>query len=151
MEINDLQAGKVGEYLVCADLILNGHVAFPTEQGLPYDIMLVSHGRRPLKVQVKTTRQPQAVPQRKNRTDKYIFHVRRCGKGGHKKYEEDDVDIFALVALDTKAIGYLWAANTRQTMFFLPENGKIATKKRGGVTLRMSEKLSDFPIEKCLK
>ncbi len=147
MEIDDLQAGKVGEYLVCADLILRGHVAFPTEQGLPYDIMLISHGRRPLKVQVKTTRKPLIVPQRKNRTDKYIFHVKRCGKGGNRKYREDDVDIFALVALDTRVIGYVWASEAKQTMFFLPENGKIAVKKHGGVTLRGVRKLSDCKIE----
>ena len=38
--ITDLQIGKAGEYLVCADLILNGYVAFLSEQGLPFDIVL---------------------------------------------------------------------------------------------------------------
>ena len=32
-----LQIGKAGEYLVCADLIMKGFIAFPSEQGLPYD------------------------------------------------------------------------------------------------------------------
>lgn len=148
MEIDDLQAGKVGEYLVCADLILKGYVAFPTEQGLPYDVVLATEPGELYKVQVKTTRQPQAVPQRKNRTDKYIFHVRRCGKGGRSSYKEGDVDLFALVALDTRTIGYIKASEAKQTMFFLPENGKIATKKNGGVTLRGCRKLSEmtFPV-----
>ena len=30
-----LQIGKAGEYLVCADLIMKGFIAFPSEQGLP--------------------------------------------------------------------------------------------------------------------
>ena len=37
---NELQKGKAGEYLVCADLILKGFVAFISEQGLPYDVVL---------------------------------------------------------------------------------------------------------------
>ncbi len=39
MKLSELAVGKAGEYLVCADLILRGHVAFPSEQGLPYDIV----------------------------------------------------------------------------------------------------------------
>ena len=48
-----LQIGKAGEYLVCADLIMKGFIAFPSEQGLPYDV-LVDNGEKLLKVQVKT-------------------------------------------------------------------------------------------------
>ena len=36
---NMLQIGKAGEYLVCADLILKGYIAFLSEQGLPYDVI----------------------------------------------------------------------------------------------------------------
>lgn len=138
MEIDDLQAGKAGEYLVCADLILKGYVAFPSEQGLSFDVVLV--GEKLYKLQVKTTRQPQAVPQRKVRTDKYLFHVRRCGKGGRRSYNKEEVDIFALVALDTKTIGYLKAGDTKQTMFFLPETGKDTGKTK-------CKKLSDYKLE----
>lgn len=147
MELDDLAAGKAGEYLVCADLILRGYIAFPTEQGLPYDVVLADE-RNLYRVQVKTTRQPLKVPQRKNRSDKYIFHVRRCGKGGRKFYADNEVDIFALVALDSKTIGYIHPSEAKQTMFFLPENGKIAEKRRGGITLRGCRKLSDlkFPL-----
>lgn len=28
--VDDLQAGKAGEYLVCADLILKGFIAYPS-------------------------------------------------------------------------------------------------------------------------
>ena len=141
--MNDLQAGKAGEYLVCADLILKGYIAFPSEQGLPFDVVLSANGKL-YKVQVKTTRKPQAVPQRKNRTDKYIFHIRRCGKGGRRSYRSGEVDLFAIVALDTKTIGYLPASEVKQTMFFLPENGKVVGKVA-------CKKISNYGIKQCLK
>jgi len=120
-DVNDSQIGKVGEYLVCADLILKGYVAYLSEQGLHYDVVLDNNGVL-YKIQVKTTRLPMKVPQRKKRTMKYCFHVRRMGNGGRKSYECRDVDFFALVALDTKTIGYIPLNKTKQTMFFLPEN-----------------------------
>lgn len=141
--ISDLQIGKAGEYLVCADLILKGHIAFPSEQGLSFDVVLVADGKL-YKIQVKTTRTVQAVPQRKIRTDKYIFHIRRCGKGGRQSYCNGDVDIFALVALDTKSIGYIKTSEARQTMFFLPESGQTIK----ATTLKP---LSGYGLEKCLK
>lgn len=115
--VTDLAAGKAGEYLVCADLILRGHVAFPSEQGLPYDIVAEIYGRL-YKIQVKTTRGPRPVPQRKEHIAAYLFHVGRCGKGGVKSYGADDVDFFALVALDTKCVSYLAACNVKRTMIF---------------------------------
>lgn len=141
--INDLQAGKAGEYLVCADLILKGYIAFPSEQGLPFDVVLSANGKL-YKMQVKTTRKPQAVPQRAKRTDKYIFHIRRCGKGGRRSYVEGEVDIFAIVALDTKTIGYLPTKDVKQTMFFLPENGK-------NIRQCGCKKISEYGLDKCLK
>ena len=141
--MNDLQAGKAGEYLVCADLILKGHIAFPSEQGLPFDIVLSANGKL-YKMQVKTTRKPQAVPQRVNRTVKYIFHIRRWGKGGRQSYAKGDVDIFAIVALDTKTIGYLPAKDVKQTMFFLPENGEVVGRCA-------CKKISEYGLDKCLK
>ena len=140
MEMNDLQAGKVGEYLVCADLILKGYVAFPSEQGLPFDVVLSTKDRL-YKIQVKTTRKPMSVPQRKVRTEKYLFHIRRCGKGGHKTYKDNDVDIFAIVALDTKIIGYIKAKDIKQTMFFLPENGVPRS------TLNKCKRISEYKLE----
>lgn len=121
-EISDLAAGKVGEYLVCADLILRGYTAFPSEQGLPYDVV-ADIGGRLFKVQVKTTRAPRAIPQRKEHTTGYLFHVGKCGKGGVKQYSDADVDLFALVALDDRVIGYMSPSNVRRTMVFrAPQN-----------------------------
>ena len=147
IEISDLSCGKVGEYLVCADLILKGHTAFLSEQGLSFDIICSTNDKL-LKIQVKTTRKPIPVPQRVKRTEKYGFHVRRCGKGGRKSYEKNDVDIFALVAIDTKVIGYLRADRVKQTMFFLPEKSEPIPVKHGAKS--SVRKLSSYKFDDCL-
>jgi hypothetical protein len=103
---NELQIGKAGEYLVCADLIMKGLVAFPSEQGLPYDV-LVDNGKRLLRVQVKATTSPRVIPQRAKDSYAYIFNIKRCGKNNSQRYGNGEVDIFALVCLDTRIVGYL--------------------------------------------
>lgn len=123
-KISDLSAGKAGEYLVCADIILSGHTAFLSEQGLPFDVIADIDGRL-LRIQVKTTRATRAVPQRRaNHTPAYLFHINKCGKFGKQNYKEGDVDIFALVALDTKDIGFLPAKEVRKTMILRSRNYK---------------------------
>jgi len=101
-----LQVGKAGEYLVCADLIIKGFIAFPSEQGLPYDVLLDT-GEKLLKVQVKTTEKARLVQQRKKPVPAYIFSIKRAGANGKTRYEETEIDLFALVCLDTMQIGYL--------------------------------------------
>lgn len=103
---NELQIGKAGEYLVCADLIMKGLVAFPSEQGLPYDV-LVDTGKRLLRIQVKTTTAPRVIPQRAKDTQAYIFNIKRHGKNNTTIYGDSEVDLFALVCLDTRLVGYL--------------------------------------------
>lgn len=120
MKISELEVGRAGEHLVVADLILKGYKAFLTDQGLPFDVVLENDNNL-YKIQVKTTLAPSFVPQRVKRTLKYLFHVKRCGKNGIKKYTMSDVDIFALIALDTKEIGYIPNNKAKQTMFFLPK------------------------------
>lgn len=121
-KINDLQIGKAGEYLVCADLILNGYIAYLTEQGLPYDVILDINGKL-LKVQVKTTRVPKHIPQRKTDIPAYIFHIGINGRSASRKvYDKNQVDIFALVALNSKRIAYLPFFDHKTTMNFrVPE------------------------------
>jgi hypothetical protein len=101
-----LQIGKAGEYLVCADLIMKGFIAFPSEQGLPYDVLLDT-GEKLLKVQVKTTEKPRKVMQRAKDSFAYVFQIKRAGKNGKTIYGEKEIDLFALVCLDTMQIGYL--------------------------------------------
>jgi predicted AAA+ superfamily ATPase len=82
MFIDDMQAGKAGEYLVCADLIAKGYVAYLSEQGLPYDVVLDT-GDSLLKIQVKATRTHKQTPQRVSNINTYAFNVKRCGKGNN--------------------------------------------------------------------
>lgn len=111
----ELQIGKAGEYLVCADLILKGFVAFPSEQGLPYDVVLDT-GSKILKVQVKTTEKPREVLQRSKKTVAYVFNVKRNGKKGTTRYSLNEIDVFALVSLDTMKIIYLKNQDMPETL-----------------------------------
>jgi hypothetical protein len=111
----ELQTGKAGEYLVCADLILKGFVAFPSEQGLPYDV-LMDNGSRLLRVQVKTTSGPRKVPQRNKESLAYIFNVKRNGKNGKGRYQDGEIDLFALVCLDVMKVGYVVTKDMPDTL-----------------------------------
>ena len=110
-----LQIGKAGEYLTCADLILKGFVAFPSEQGLPFDVVM-DNGKKLLRVQVKTTLKPKVIPQRSSDSTAYIFNIKRHGKNGIQRYGNDDIDLFALVCLDTMKVGYLIADDMPATI-----------------------------------
>jgi hypothetical protein len=116
-EISDSQAGRAGEYLVCADLILKGYTAFIAESVLAYDVIVDLHGHL-IRVQVKATRAPKATLERIDQTPTYFFNIRRMGKEGHRAYDGDDVDIFALVALDSRTIGYVAEIDAKQSMLF---------------------------------
>ncbi len=121
MQVSDLNAGKAGEHLVCADLILKGYEAFLSDQGLPYDVVADINGRL-MKIQVKTTRTFRAVPQRAEHTPAYIFHIHRCGKGGKQDYRTSGIDLFALVALDCGVVGYILPDMAARSMVFRAES-----------------------------
>jgi DNA-binding XRE family transcriptional regulator len=112
---NELQIGKAGEYLVCADLILMGFIAFLSEQGLPYDVLLDT-GEKLLRVQVKTTTGVRVVPQRKSESKMYIFNIKRHGKNNVNRYTPHEVDLFALVCLETRKVGYLLPNDMPETI-----------------------------------
>ena len=140
---NELQVGKAGEYLVCADLILKGFVAFISEQGLPYDVLLDT-GNKLLRVQVKTTSGVRTVPQRNKDAKAYIFGIKRHGTGNKKI--NTDCDLFALVCLDTMKIGYVLGndmpttINIRADEFrgsYYDEDGEITYKK--ALKLKMND------------
>jgi hypothetical protein len=120
---NELQIGKAGEYIVCADLIMKGFVAFPSEQGLPYDVLL-DVGHRLFRVQVKTTACPRIVPQRAKESKAYIFNVKRAGKNNTKRYLDTEIDLFALVCLDTRKVGYLKTNDMPDTINIRPDELK---------------------------
>lgn len=107
-----MEVGRAGEYLVMADLLLEGWVAYPTSQGVPYDIA-VDIGPRVVRVQVKSTRMPKSPQALQRGTPLYVFHTRRAGKGGRRRYDTDDFDVLALVALDRRLIAYYPLAECR--------------------------------------
>ena len=53
--VTDLAAGTAAEHLVCADLLLQGYVAYLTDQNAAYDIVADKDGHL-IRVQVKATR-----------------------------------------------------------------------------------------------
>ena len=101
----EMELGRAGEYLVLADLLLNGWVAYPTSQGVPYDVA-VDIGERIIRVQVKSTLMPKSGASMKRSSPLYMFHTRRAGKGGRRPYGKVDFDVLALVALDRRLIAY---------------------------------------------
>lgn len=116
---DDLAAGLAGEHLVCAELLLAGYRAFLTDQNCPYDLA-VEHEKRLIRVQVKTTRAPRPIPQRRQHVAGYMWNVRRAGKAGKRGYADDAFDIVALVALDTREIAYMPLAACAQTVCIRP-------------------------------
>ena len=147
--VDDLQCGKAGEYLVCADLIIKGYVAFPSEQGLPYDVVM-DHNGRLLKIQVKTTRGLRQLAQRKIPIRAYQFNIKRCGKRNIKKTNSQSCHLFALVALDTKQIGYLANKDVKETMNFRPEHLRGNFKDENTNRKVTGSYLSDLTLEKAL-
>ena len=108
----EMEAGRAGEYLVLADLLLNGWVAYPTSQGLPYDVA-VDIGKRVIRVQVKSTLLPKSAEYRRGGAPLYMFHTKRAGKAGKRRYGVDDFDILALVGLDRRLIAYYGMRESR--------------------------------------
>lgn len=147
--ISDMQIGKAGEYLVCAELIMMGFIAYPSEQGLPYDVVMDYKGRL-LKVQVKTTRGLRSVLQRKNPTKAYQFNIKRCGKKNQQIHTSESVDLFALVALDTKQIGFMLNKDIKQTMAFRPDSLKGTYLDENSSRKTTGTYLSDLTLNKVL-
>lgn len=117
--LSDLHAGRAGEYIAAADILASGYDCILADQGMPYDLIVDVDGRL-LRVQVKTTRKPESATGRNVNSMLYRFWVGRCGKNGKSRYTENDIDLFALVALDTKEVGYITAAKMPTTFFVRP-------------------------------
>lgn len=102
----EMQIGKAGEYLVCADLIMKGFVAYPSEQGLQYDVVLDT-GKKLLKIQVKTTSTTRKIPSQFKVSMAYLFDIRRAGKFHKKIHNIRNINLFAFVCLDTRQVAYM--------------------------------------------
>lgn len=142
--ISDLELGKAAEHLVVADLILSGYRAFLTAQGLPYDLV-IDHAGTLLRVQVKATRAAKRIPQRGALGIGYLFQARRAGKGGRRRYLDDEFDIIALVAMDIRVIAYLpFSRRILQTVQLRPpgyQHHARAERRRN---------IDQFPIESAI-
>lgn len=102
-----LAVGKAAEYLVCADLLLNGIPAFPSDQGLPYDVVAEVGGLL-VRIQVKATRTAKNVSSAGRAARlAYSWNVRQNGRSGRQRLSKAQCDVVALVALDIRAIAYL--------------------------------------------
>ena len=73
---------------------------------MPYDVLLDT-GNKLLRVQVKTTEKPRLVQQRANPIPAYVFSIKRAGSNGKTRYNENEIDLFALVCLDTMRVAYV--------------------------------------------
>jgi hypothetical protein len=143
--VDDMAAGKAGEYLVCADLILKGFIAYPSEQGLPYDVVLDMGGNL-LKVQVKATRTHKQTPQRVSNINTYAFNVKRRGKLNKGEHTKESCDLFAFVALDERQIGYMKNDDVKQTMFFRVESKRGSYRDENINTEVRGRYLSDYTL-----
>lgn len=141
----DMEVGRAGEHLVMADLLLDGWVAYPTSQGVPYDIA-VDIGSRVIRIQVKSTRMPKPASSLNRRTPLYVFHTRRAGKGGKRRYKNNEFDVLALVALDRKLIAYYALADAHKDSIGIRVPG--LRYGEGGVSCRYFE---DAKFELALK
>jgi hypothetical protein len=140
----ELELSRAAEFLVCAELILAGYPAFPSAAGLPYDVV-VDLGDRLIKLQVKATRGPRAIPQRAKYTPGYLFHTKRCGAKGRNTYQAGDFDGYALVALDTRAVAYIPLSQAKFKSVHLRPAGFAGAKWS-----RRKECITDFPFETML-
>ena len=147
--VNGIELGKAAEYLVCSDLILSGYVAYPTDQGLPYDLVVDVDGKL-LKVQVKGSCRARNVnSQGQCERMAYNFSIRRRGKGGSSRLSNDDCDLIACVALDIRRVAYFPVNIVPMTVYMGPPGYKFTghiTKRRGDT----SSNIDEWPIQRAL-
>jgi hypothetical protein len=115
--------GVAGQYLACADLLSKGLIAYPSCEGLPYDVVL---DRKDiiLRIQVKTCNRSRQPGANKSLGGWYSYNL--VGSSGKKnshdektnyRYKSDEVDIFALVAFDIRQVGYILRWDTDRTNY----------------------------------
>ena len=117
---------------------------------MPYDIV-VDLGGQMVRVQVKSTKIPK-TPQSMNRgTPLYVFHTRRAGKRGRRRYSTDDFDVLALVALDPLwLIAYYALADTRNDSIAIRVPGMRYGD--GGIKSRYFEDAKfEFALQRVLR
>ena len=97
--------------------------------------MLLDVGNRILKIQVKTTQIHKRTNQWKGINNAYVFSIKRKGSSGLKKYDDNEVDIFAVVTLDTKQIGYIKNCEMPTTINIRVDNLKGSYHDEKGICI----------------
>lgn len=98
----NLQVGKAAEYLVAADLILQGFPTFLADQGSPYDLVVEVDGKL-RRLQVRSTN---GLLNARNQGFVYRFGTRHGKAGREGATRAGSVDYFAFVAMDIKEMAY---------------------------------------------
>lgn len=141
-----LELGKAAEHIACADIILEGHRCYPSDQGLPYDLVLDSGGRM-LRVQVKAACFTKNInAQGRNERIAYSFSARRRGRFGSQRLTESDCDLMAFVALDIRRVAYLALRDVGQTVQLLPPDGEFQTR----LSRRLCMQIDKLPLSAAL-
>ena len=93
-----IRTGKAGEFLTAFELTARGLNVSVAAEGLPYDL-LTEIGARVLRVQVKTSSRPIS-------DGWYVFDTTTGGTDA-RAYTIEDIDVFALVALDRRQVAFI--------------------------------------------
>lgn len=101
MSNNNLELGKCGEYYSIYEIIKQGKIAFLSDQGLPYDI-IVDHNGYLLKGQVKST----IGHQNYGKSANCLRFGTRSGKGCQRRASSDLCDFYAFVSINDKIVSF---------------------------------------------
>ncbi|ELQ4640265.1 hypothetical protein IFY68_01991 [Klebsiella pneumoniae] len=102
---SELELGKCGEYYAIFKLSKQGFICFPSDQGLPYDIVVQS-GEYLLRGQVRTT-----LCMRDYGKSKNVFRFStRTGKGTCRATNYGSCDFYAFVVIEEEKVGFMAAS-----------------------------------------
>ncbi|HIF6607507.1 group I intron-associated PD-(D/E)XK endonuclease [Serratia sp. TKO39] len=99
---SELELGKCGEYYAIFTLAKQGFVAYPSDQGLPYDVV-VDVGGRLLRGQVKSTMGRRDYGRMK---DVYRWGT-RSSKGANRPTLAAKCDFYAFVSISDEKIAFM--------------------------------------------
>ncbi|MCR0998694.1 hypothetical protein I6G37_09780 [Serratia rubidaea] len=99
---SELELGKCGEYYAIFTLAKQGFVAYPSDQGLPYDVVVDVNGRL-LRGQVKSTMGRRDYGRMK---DVYRWGT-RSSKGANRPASADRSDFYAFVSISDEKIAFM--------------------------------------------
>lgn len=148
-----LEIGAAGEHMVCADLLLQGHRAFQAAQGSTYDVVVDVAGRL-IRIAVKSTVKARPRISRPGSRSVYRFSIGRAsrvkaGKYRQRAYEVADVDVVAMVALDSRRIAYSPLNTCPTALYFETEEPSDRTSLFGPKTQSI-RRFADFSFRQTL-